>query len=209
MISMKTRFLTIALTMSILMSAPLVHAHGDQPIDPNMKVDNPIQAPEMAFGHQGVTREVVRTVDITVSDQMRFNPDSITVKQGETLRLHIQNPGKLAHEFVLGTKSELTEHAQMMRAMPGMAQVDPGSVRLAPGASTDLIWQFSKPGTFFYACLIPGHWEAGMQGTVTVAAAQAVDTPHSTATMGSMRKAEHTDMKEMPATMKVMPGDAR
>ena len=177
MTSMKTRRLAATLALSALMGAPLVHAHGDTPIDPNMKVDDPIEAPETAFGHQGVTREVVRTVDITMSDQMRFSPDSIAVKQGETLRLSIHNPGKLAHEFVLGTRPDLAAHAQMMRDMPGLSPVDPGSIRVAPGTSTDLIWQFSKPGTFFYACLIPGHWEAGMQGTVTVAAAQTVGVP--------------------------------
>lgn len=84
------------------------------------------------------------------------------------MRLHIVNDGKLAHEFVLGTRQEIDEHARMMRKMPDMDHHDPGAVRLAPGQSADLLWQFDRAGEFAYACLIPGHREAGMRGKVVV-----------------------------------------
>jgi uncharacterized cupredoxin-like copper-binding protein len=99
---------------------------------------------------------------------MRFIPDKLTIKRGETIRLHISNAGKIPHEFVLGTRQELAEHATMMRQMPGMTHSDANAVQVAPGKSADIVWQFSKPGNFLFACLIPGHRESGMEGSVAV-----------------------------------------
>jgi uncharacterized cupredoxin-like copper-binding protein len=121
-----------------------------------------------AFGRPGVAKDASRSVAIHMTDAMRFDPASMAVKQGETLRLRIHNDGKLAHEFVLGTQAEIAEHAEMMRQMPGMVHTDAHSVRVAPGQSGEIVWNFSQAGKFLYACLIPGHWEAGMQGSVTV-----------------------------------------
>lgn len=123
---------------------------------------------EEAFGRPGVAKDVGRSVAIRTTDAMRFEPASLAVKQGETLRLRIHNDGRLPHEFVLGTREEITEHAEMMRKMPGMIHADANSVRVAPGQDGEIVWTFSKAGKFLYACLIPGHWEAGMQGQVTV-----------------------------------------
>jgi uncharacterized cupredoxin-like copper-binding protein len=123
-----------------------------------------------SFGQPGAAARVSHTVAITLTDAMHFSPASLSFRQGETVRLHIVNAGKLPHEFVLGTHDEIVEHAALMRQMPNMVHTDAGSVRVAPGRSADLVWQFSVAGTFLYACLVPGHWEAGMQGHVTVAA---------------------------------------
>ena len=122
-----------------------------------------------SFGQPGIGKNVTRTIAITLSDGMRFNPAKLAVKQGETIRLRITNIGKIPHEFVLGTRDELAEHAQMMRQMPGMTHNDASSVQVAPGKTTDVVWQFSEAGNFLFACLIPGHREAGMEGSVTVA----------------------------------------
>jgi uncharacterized cupredoxin-like copper-binding protein len=122
------------------------------------------------MGRPGATKNITRTIAITLLDSMRFTPNALTVKQGETVRLRITNVGKIPHEFVLGTPQEIDEHAAMMRAMPDMVHTDASSARLAPGKTTDLIWQFTKPGKFQYVCLIAGHREAGMQGTITVTA---------------------------------------
>ncbi len=121
------------------------------------------------FGRPGIAKNASRTVTITLTDAMRFEPASLTVERGKTLRFHIVNTGKLPHEFVLGTRDEIAEHAKQMQRMPTMVHNDANAVRVESGKSADLIWQFSVPGTFLYACLVPGHWEAGMQGTVTVA----------------------------------------
>ncbi len=123
-----------------------------------------------AFGKAGDAKAVTRTIAIHSTDAMRFDPNSLAIKQGETVRLRITNDGALPHEFVLGTRAEIDEHAKAMRQMPNMTHTDPNAVRIAPGQTAELIWTFSQAGSFLYACLIPGHWEAGMQGTVTVAA---------------------------------------
>jgi uncharacterized cupredoxin-like copper-binding protein len=121
-----------------------------------------------AFGHPGDAAKVARTIDIAMSDDMRFAPSSIAVKAGETVRLRVRNAGKVVHELVLGTDASLREHAAMMRAMPDMAHDDPAAVRVAPGDARDLVWTFDHPGRFAFACLEPGHFEAGMRGTLSV-----------------------------------------
>jgi uncharacterized cupredoxin-like copper-binding protein len=99
---------------------------------------------------------------------MRFKPASIKVKRGETIRFIVRNAGKLKHEMVLGTIKELKEHAELMRKFPAMEHADPNQVSVDPGMTGELIWQFTKAGTFDFACLVPGHFEAGMVGKVRV-----------------------------------------
>lgn len=151
-----------------LLMTNLARAHGNEHIDPNMTVDNPITAQETPYGRQGMTRDVARTLEIRLDDPSRFSPDLITVTAGETVRLHLVNTGQQPHEFVLGTPDSLKAHAAMMAQMPDMAHADPNLVRIEAGKSSDLIWQFTRSGNFVYACLMPGHWQAGMQGHVTV-----------------------------------------
>jgi uncharacterized cupredoxin-like copper-binding protein len=108
-------------------------------------------------------------VEITMSDRMRFEPAVVRVKAGETVRLVAVNRGAQPHELVLGTAEELREHAELMRKFPNMEHDDPNMVRVPPGGRGDIVWQFTKPGEFGYACLVPGHFEAGMVGRVVVA----------------------------------------
>ena len=122
-----------------------------------------------SFGQPGSEKNATRTVAIGMTDAMRFDPDALTFNRGETVRLRITNIGKLQHEFVLGTAQEIAEHAEMMRSMPDMAHADANAVRVAPGKTADIVWKFSAPGKFLYVCLVPGHLEAGMRGSVTVA----------------------------------------
>jgi uncharacterized cupredoxin-like copper-binding protein len=99
---------------------------------------------------------------------MKFTPDSLAVKKGEQVRFVLQNKGALAHEFRLATVRDNDEHAAMMREMPGMTHHEANAITLGPGKSGEILWRFSQPGRFEFACLIPGHREAGMHGTVTV-----------------------------------------
>ena len=94
------------------------------------------------------------------------------VKQGETIRLVVKNGGKLLHELVLGTMPELLKHYEWMKKFPDMEHDEPHMAHLKPGASGEIVWQFTKPGDFHFACLIPGHLEAGMKGKITVLADQ-------------------------------------
>ncbi len=120
------------------------------------------------IGRAGVPANVSRTVSITMDDSLRFKPDKISVKAGETIRFLLKNNGALEHEMVLGSMEELKEHAEMMRNMPDMQHTDPNMARLKPGQRGGIIWQFDNAGTVDFACLIPGHMEAGMVGQVNV-----------------------------------------
>lgn len=123
---------------------------------------------ESSYGKAGDPAKVSRTVGVSMDDTMRFTPDRITVKAGETIRFFVKNSGKLSHEMVLGTMSEFKEHAQMMRSMPGMKHTEPNMITLAPGQRGGIVWQFDKAGEVNFACMVPGHMEAGMVGAVKV-----------------------------------------
>lgn len=123
---------------------------------------------EADVGKPGDAKKIDRTIAVTMHDTMRFTPDHIKIKQGETIRFAIHNAGKLQHEMVIGTMAELKEHAAMMRANPTMHHVEANMISLAPGKKGEIIWQFGKVGTFNFACLRPGHLEAGMKGEIVV-----------------------------------------
>jgi uncharacterized cupredoxin-like copper-binding protein len=106
------------------------------------------------------------TVEMT--DDMRYTPSDIRVKQGETIRFIVKNKGQVKHEMSLGTQKELLEHLEQMKKFPDMEHDEPGKVTLAPGKQGEIVWQFSKAGTVNFACLMPGHFEAGMKGAIKV-----------------------------------------
>ncbi|HEY9197965.1 MAG TPA: cupredoxin family protein [Gammaproteobacteria bacterium] len=121
-----------------------------------------------AVGRPGDPAQVSRTVDIIMDDTMRFTPDEIDVKSGETVRFFVKNMGRQKHELVIGPMDELREHAEMMRRMPDMQHAEPNMIALAPDQRGGLVWQFDQAGTVDFACLVPGHLEAGMVGKVNV-----------------------------------------
>ncbi len=124
------------------------------------------------WGIAGDAKSVTRTVRISMSDTMRFTPDKIEARQGETIRLVMQNTGKVLHELVLGTKKDLEEHAALMVKFPNMEHSEPYMAHVPPGKTGEIIWNFNKPGDFDFACLIPGHYQADMVGKIKVVAKQ-------------------------------------
>ncbi|OYW21187.1 MAG: oxidase [Burkholderiales bacterium 12-64-5] len=104
-----------------------------------------------------------------MTDNMRFTPAQISVRQGETVRFVVKNSGAVKHELVFGTPEELKEHYAMMVKMPGMEHADDNMVTVAPGKTGEVVWRFTKAGKVDFACLQPGHYDAGMKGLVTVA----------------------------------------
>jgi uncharacterized cupredoxin-like copper-binding protein len=126
-------------------------------------------AAETAIGKPGVAAKVARTMTIEMSDAMRYTPSDIQVKQGETVRFIVKNSGKVKHELSLGTEKELLEHLEQMKKFPDMEHDEPSKVSLAPGKQGEIVWQFTKAGAVNFACLMPGHYEAGMKGAVKVA----------------------------------------
>jgi uncharacterized cupredoxin-like copper-binding protein len=105
-----------------------------------------------------------------MSDSMRFTPDQFEVKQGETVRLRMRNSGKVMHELVIGTAHELKEHAAMMMRFPAMQHDEAYMAHVEPGKTGQIIWTFNRAGEFEFACLINGHYQAGMKGTIRVLA---------------------------------------
>lgn len=123
----------------------------------------------MHAGHQEAAR-ADRTIAIDMNDNMRFSPGQFTATEGETIRFVVRNSGKLRHEMVIGSIEKLKAHAEMMRKMPGMAHAEGNQVMVDPGRTGELVWRFDKAGSYDFACLEPGHFEAGMKGRITVKA---------------------------------------
>ena len=127
-------------------------------------------AHDTAFGRPADPAKATRTIRVDMTDNMRFTPAEIRVKRGETVRFVATNKGKVLHEMVLGTMDELKKHAEKMRSEPPMEHhEEEHGAEVAAGKSGSFAWQFTKAGEFYYACLIPGHFEAGMVGKVIVA----------------------------------------
>jgi len=121
-----------------------------------------------AIGKPGIAAKATRTVKIDMTDAMRFIPAHVNVKRNETVRFLITNSGQLKHELVLGTDKALKEHYEVMKKNPEMEHDDPNMVTLGPGKSGEVIWHFTKAGKVDFACLQPGHYDAGMKGAVNV-----------------------------------------
>jgi uncharacterized cupredoxin-like copper-binding protein len=163
---MKSLRVITAATAIAIASAALTHSDKPQAAKAEKRM---ISTEEKIFGREGDPKKVTRTIKVGMSDKMRFSPDVIEIKRGEIVRFAAKNSGKVMHEMVLGTMAELKKHAEMMQKHPGMAHDEPHMVHVAPGKTGTLIWQFTKAGEFHYACLVPGHLEAGMTGRVRVA----------------------------------------
>lgn len=156
----------ITALMSVGFAGPTL-AHGDEAHENKGAMEHH-EGHAAALGIPGDPGKVSRTVEITMSDTMHFSPSSVAVKKGETIRFVLKNNGKLKHEMVLGSIKELKEHAAMMLKMPEMQHADANMASVEPGMTGELIWQFTRAGKFDFACLQPGHFEAGMKGKVVV-----------------------------------------
>jgi len=146
-----------------------------------------------AIGEPAKATAKTRTVQITMGDNY-YEPNTVQVKAGETVRFIVTNKGEFLHEFNIGTAAMHAAHqkemAMMMEhgmltptginkemanmdhsKMPGMEGTsmkhdDPNSVLVEPGKTKDLTWKFTKNAVLEFACNIPGHYESGMVGKV-------------------------------------------
>jgi uncharacterized cupredoxin-like copper-binding protein len=164
---MKHVFIALAIGAT-LPTAALAHgpaAHGTSHANHHSKA---VTKEQKDWGIAGDTSAVKRTVRIEMTDDMKFTPNRITVKLNETIRFQVMNKGKVLHEMVIGTKKELDEHAEMMKKFPNMEHDEPYMAHVDPGKSADMVWLFNRAGEFDFACLIPGHYQAGMVGKIIV-----------------------------------------
>jgi uncharacterized cupredoxin-like copper-binding protein len=184
-----TAFLAVAIVASVMSFATAAFGHGESGHGKPKAIDYS-KAEEMPFGRAGNPKQVDRTIRVGMDDSMHFSvtararPDrttdvrmgdgrhamvgAIVVKRGETVRFVVRNDGKLMHEMVIGTMKELKDHAELMRRFPGMEHDEPYMAHVAPGKEGEIVWQFTRAGEFHYACLVPGHMEAGMIAKITV-----------------------------------------
>ncbi len=125
---------------------------------------------ENQFGRTGDPKSVTRTIEVEMSDEMKFKPDEMRIKQGETIRFLIKNQGDILHEMVIGTEPELIEHAALMEKFPDMEHAEPFMAHVPEQSKGEIFWTFDKPGEFHYGCLVPGHFQAGMRGKIIVLA---------------------------------------
>ena len=154
-----------ALLLALTGSA-LTYAHGEA--DPAKKA-SAVKKEQKDWGIAGDAKVVKRTIVVTMSDAMRYTPDVISVKQGDTVKIVVKNDGKQLHEFVVGTKKELDEHAALMVKFPNMEHDEPYMAHVNAGKTENIIWTFNRAGDFEFACLIAGHYQAGMVGKIIVA----------------------------------------
>jgi len=122
-------------------------------------------------GEPGDPKKPARIVQITMNEgdgKMMYVPDRVEIRRGEQIKFVLRNNGALDHEFILATTAENLKHAEEMKKNPEMEHDDPNAKRLAPKKTNEVVWRFTKAGEFEFGCLIPGHREAGMIGTVVV-----------------------------------------
>lgn len=160
----RTTLLAVILLTAVAGSA---FAHGDA--TPSAKT---AAAPreQMPWGIAGDPRDAAKTIQIRMVDTMRFKPDRLTVRVGDTVRFVMHNDGQLMHELVLGTRATLDEHAAVMRRFPNMEHDAAYMAHVAPGKRGEIVWKFNRAGEFDFACLVAGHYESGMVGKVNVRA---------------------------------------
>lgn len=122
-------------------------------------------------GEPGDPNKSSKIVQVTMGEsdgKMLFIPARFEIKKGEQIKFVLRNNGELDHEFVLANTAENLEHAEAMKKDPNMAHADANGRQLAPKMTSEIVWKFTKAGEFEYSCLIPGHREAGMVGTIVV-----------------------------------------
>lgn len=157
-------FAMLALGSALAWPFGVAQAHGGA----KHEAAAPVVNEQTAWGIAGDAAVVTRTVIVRMTDAMRFTPDLVRAKRGETVRFVIKNDGKMLHEMVIGTRPVLEEHAALMRKYPEMEHDAPYMAHVAPGETGEIVWHFNRAGDFDFACLIPGHYEAGMRGRILV-----------------------------------------
>ncbi len=152
---------------ALMLATTAVLAHGNEAHAPRTAIDYAKVEPT-AFGRAVDPKRAKRTITVEMSDAMRFTPAEITLKRGESVRFVIKNGGRMMHEMVLGTEAELKQHAELMKRFPDMEHDAPHMAHVGPGQTGEIGWQFTRTGVFYYGCLLPGHFEAGMVGKIIV-----------------------------------------
>lgn len=127
---------------------------------------------ETAYGEPGNPKQGSRVINVTMREtddgKMVFIPNRFEIRKGEQVKFVLRNNGAIDHEIVIATLAENMKHAIEMAKNPEMEHEDPNAKRLKPSKTGEIVWKFTKAGEFDVSCLIPGHRESGMFGTIIV-----------------------------------------
>jgi uncharacterized cupredoxin-like copper-binding protein len=163
----KRKLIGAMLGTSMIALARTAAAHTDKP---HASKEGAVKKEQKDWGIAGDARDVARSIDCKMLDTMRFSPDRIEAKLNETLRFTATNTGQVLHEFVIGSKQENAAHYELMKKFPKMEHDEPYMAHVPVGKKAEIVWKFNRPGEFEFACLIAGHYEAGMVGKIVVKA---------------------------------------
>jgi uncharacterized cupredoxin-like copper-binding protein len=159
----------IAGIFGLLLGAQTAGAHSDTTM-PGMQQGH-ASGHKFTFGEPARANKAARTVRIAMTDGT-FEPAALEVKVGETIRFVVTNKGELDHDFTLGDGATQKAHRAEMAAMAetgsAMQHDDPNAIFVKPSETKDLIWKFTRSGVVEFDCNVPGHYEAGMAGTISV-----------------------------------------
>lgn len=162
----------LASLTALLLILAACSAAGEPSASPSMPMATDDPSGTFAWGEPAEASEADRVIEIAMSDQLRFEPDSVEVMVGETVTFKVTNTGAIPHDFTLGDEETQDEHEAEMAAggMAGMGHDEPNIATLDPGEAAELTWRFTQAGTIRYGCHLPGHYAAGMVGTITISA---------------------------------------
>ncbi len=183
-----------ALLTALLVASGAVLAHGGEE---HAKKAGLVKKEQKDWGIAGDPKAVTRVIEITMLDTMRFSPDKIDAKQGETVKIVLKNQGQMLHEFVIGTPPVLDEHAALMIKFPTMEHDEPYMAHVPAGKVGEIIWTFNRPGDFDFACLIAGHYQAGMVGKIIVIGAKEAVAANAQDKTGEMKATQATQPGDM------------
>lgn len=126
---------------------------------------------EFAFGDPMAASDEARVIEISANDDFTFTPASISVTEGETVTFRVTNAGVIPHDFTLGDSATQDAHEAEMAEMAdeGMEMHDePNAFVLAAGETKETTWHLTQSGEIIFGCHQPGHYAAGMLGTITI-----------------------------------------
>lgn len=173
--SMKVRVFIATLTLALLASAcgadDSSPSAGEAP-SASASMDMGGEHESFSFGEPADVADADSVVQVTATDDLTFDPADVTVNAGDTVAFEVSNPGSVTHEFVIGDAAFQEEHEAEMAGMEDVTMMadEASAIVLEPGETRSIAWTFSTPGIVEYACHVPGHYPAGMRGTVTVEA---------------------------------------
>ncbi len=160
MIHRPLRMVWLCFALIGLAQPALAHTSAAQPAT--------VSTEQTPWGIAGTPASITRSIHIDMTDAMRFKPERLEIRQGETIRFIVKNSGRKLHEMVIGTPDALAKHAALMKKFPKMEHAEAHMSHVEAGKQGEIVWTFNRAGSFEFACLVGRHYEKGMRGTIEV-----------------------------------------